>query len=90
MNETMPLFNPVLNSETIVFQLIFIGGKLNQFIVNQIAKIGVFDNTQSSILLALIYMLGLFAVIKFQEALKPIIKIIIFVLIIYLIICFFG
>lgn len=90
MNDTIPILNPALESDLLIKKIIFYGGKLNQYIINQISKIPIFDQNEAIVVLVVVYMLLFYILIKFGDALKLPLKIGIGVGIIYLMIGFFG
>jgi len=91
MTDPTPLLNPALTQDLLIKKIIFFGGYINHFIVSLIGKLNIFDETQSSILVSIIYLLLAYGVIKIgAETMKPIIKIIIVILLAYLLIGFFG
>lgn len=89
VNQTISIFNPSMDSTTIFKNMIFFGEKINKWIVAQLNKVFPLNDTQNNILLYTIYLVMLFFVIKSAERMKPVIKIGIITLLIFLLIGFF-
>jgi len=72
-------------------KILFYGGVINNWIAEQISKIPLFNQANSDVALAIIYLIIIYILIQLQEnVLKPVIKFAIFALIGYLILGFFG
>ena len=80
--------NPDKTTE-LIKNIIFWGNKIDNYIVAQFNKILPLNDIQNNILLYTIYLVILFFVIKSAERIKPVIKIGIIALLLFLLIGFF-
>lgn len=83
------ILNPSLNTTELLKQIVFFGEKINGFIVNQFNKIIPLTDTQNTLLLYTVYLVGIYAVLTFGEAMKKPVKIGIIALFLLLLIGFF-
>ena len=85
---TVATKNPDKTAE-LIKNIIFWGNKIDNYIVAQFNKILPLNDIQNNILLYTIYLVILFFVIKSAERIKPVIKIGIIALLLFLLIGFF-
>ena len=70
-------------------QFLFFGEKINNYAIKMLDSLLPISASQSSVLLAIVYLLMLYVIVTFAQNLKPIIKWIIVALIIFLVVGFF-
>jgi len=90
LNETAQILNPSANWGLILKNTLFAGSYVTNFIVNLLLKFGVpLNEAQVSKIGIVLFLLLIYVVIAFAQALKPIIKILIIIVLVWVMLGFF-